>query len=131
MAYKQEQCNPAKTYGIQTRAIYSCQDLWCTNKSNIFLPRLMAYKQKQYIPAKTYGVQTRAMYSRQDLRHTNNSNIFLLFVHHKSWYNVVILGRCSLFPAKVGLRTYQHHCCSLPWRQTDFLCCKEMTETKV
>jgi len=41
---------------------------------------------------------------------TNNSNIFLLFVRHKSWYNVVSLGRCSLFPSRVGLRTYQHPC---------------------
>ena len=61
MAYKQEQCNPAKTYGIQTTAIYSCQNLRLTNNSNIFLPRLMAYKQEQSIPAKTYGVQARAM----------------------------------------------------------------------
>jgi len=61
MVYKQEQRIPTKTYGVQTTAIYSCQDLWRTNNSNIFLPRLMAYKQKQYIPAKTYGVQTRAM----------------------------------------------------------------------
>jgi len=76
MAYKQQQYIPAKThgvqtraiycaktYGVQTRAIYSCQDLWCTNNSNIFLPRLMVYKQQQYIPAKTYGVKTTAIYS--------------------------------------------------------------------
>jgi len=59
MAYKQEQCIPAKTYGVQTTAIYSCQDLWHTNKTNVFLPGLMTHKQEQYIPAKTYGVQTR------------------------------------------------------------------------
>jgi len=35
-------------------------------------------------------------------------NTFLLFVCHKSWCNVVSLGRCSLFPSRVGLRTYQH-----------------------
>ena len=34
----------------------------------------------------------------------------LLFVRHKSWYCVVSLGRCSLFPTRVGLRTYQHPC---------------------
>ena len=39
----------------------------------------------------------------QDLWRTNNRNIFLL-----SWYSVVSLGRCSLFPSRVGLRTYQH-----------------------
>ena len=44
----------------------------------------------------------------QDLRRTNNSNIFMLFVRRKSWYSVVSLGRCSLFPSRVGLRTYQH-----------------------
>jgi len=33
-----------------------------------------------------------------------------LFVRHKSWYIVVSLGRCSLFPSRVGLRTYQHPC---------------------
>ena len=43
MAYKQQQYIPAKTYCVQTTAIYSCQDL-------------MAYKQQQYIPAKTYGI---------------------------------------------------------------------------
>ena len=42
----------------------------------------------------TYGVQT--------------TEIFLLFVHHKSWYSVVSLGRCSLFTSRVGLSTYQH-----------------------
>ena len=34
----------------------------------------------------------------------------LLFVCRKSWYSVVSLCRCSLFPSRVGLRTYQH-----PW----------------
>jgi len=47
-------------------------------------------------------------YSDQDLRRTNNSNILLLFVRRKSWYSVVSLGRCSLFPSRVGLRIYQH-----------------------
>ena len=46
----------------------------------------------------------------QDLWRTNNRNIFLLFVHHKSWYSVVSLGRCSLFHSRVGLKTYQHPC---------------------
>ena len=32
----------------------------------------------------------------------------LLFVRHKSWYSIVRLGRCSLFPSRAGLRTYQH-----------------------
>ena len=41
---------------------------------------------------KAYGVQTTAIYS------------------YKSWYSVVSLGLCSLFPSKVGLRTYQHPC---------------------
>ena len=44
----------------------------------------------------------------QDLWLKNNSNIFLLFVSHKSWYSVVSLGRCSLFPSRVGLRVYKH-----------------------
>jgi hypothetical protein len=39
---------------------------------------------------------------------TSYSNIFLLFVRHKSWYSVVSLGRCSFFPSRVGLKTYQH-----------------------
>ena len=43
----------------------------------------------------------------QDLWHTNNRNIFLLFVCHKSSYSIVSLGRCSLFPSKVALRTCQ------------------------
>ena len=47
-------------------------------------------------------------YSDQDLWLTNNSNIFLLFVRHKSWYSVVSLGRCSLSPSRVGLKTYQN-----------------------
>jgi len=38
------------------------------------------------------------------------NNIFLLFVCRKSWYSVVSLGRCSFFPSRVGLRTYQHPC---------------------
>jgi hypothetical protein len=33
-----------------------------------------------------------------------------MFVSHKSWYSVVSLGHCSLFPSRVGLRTYQHPC---------------------
>ena len=41
---------------------------------------------------------------------TNNSKIFLLFLRHKPWYSVVSLGRCILFPSRVGLRTYQHPC---------------------
>ena len=53
----------------------------------------MEYKKQEYIP---------------HLWCTNNSNIFLLFVRHKSWYSVVRLARCSLFPSRVGLRTYQH-----------------------
>ena len=44
----------------------------------------------------------------QALRRTNNSDILLLSVRRKSWYSVVSLGRCSLFPSRVGLRTYQH-----------------------
>jgi len=54
-------------------------------------------------------------YSNRDLQHNTktyslqkNSNILLLFVSRTSWYSVVILGRCSLFPSRVGLRTYQH-----------------------
>ena len=52
-------------------------------------------------------------YSDQELQHctktlaTNNRNIFVLFLCHKSWYSVVSLGRCSLFPSRVGLKTYQ------------------------
>jgi len=46
----------------------------------------------------------------RDLWHTNNINILLLFVHHKSRYSVVSLGRCTLFPYRVGLRNYQHPC---------------------
>jgi len=34
----------------------------------------------------------------------------MLFVHHKPWFSVVSVGRCSLFPSRVGLRTYQHPC---------------------
>jgi len=37
-------------------------------------------------------------------------NIVLLFLRHKSWYSVLRLGRCSLFPSRVGLRTYQRPC---------------------
>ena len=44
----------------------------------------------------------------QDLWRTKNRNIFLLFVRRKCWYSVVSLGRCSLFPSRIGLRTYQH-----------------------
>ena len=43
-----------------------------------------------------------------ELRRTNNSNILLLFVRRKSWCSVVSLGRCSLFPSRIGLMTYQH-----------------------
>jgi len=39
---------------------------------------------------------------------TNNSCVLLFFARHKSWYSAVSLGRCSLFPSKVGLRTYQN-----------------------
>ena len=39
---------------------------------------------------------------------TNSVNMFLLFVRRKYWYSVVSLDRCSLFPSRVGLRTYQH-----------------------
>jgi len=46
----------------------------------------------------------------QDLWLTNNRDILLLFVRHKSWYSVVSLGRCSFFPSRVGLRTYQNPC---------------------
>ena len=42
-------------------------------------------------------------YSDQDLWRTG----ILLFVRHKYWYSFVSLGRCSLFPSRVGLRTYQ------------------------
>ena len=53
-------------------------------------------------------------HSDQDLQHytklrrTNNRNIFLLFVSRKSWYSVASFGRCSLFPSRAGLRTFQH-----------------------
>jgi len=50
------------------------------------------YKQQEYIPVVC----------------TNNRNILLLFVRHKSWYSAVSLGRCSVFPSRVGIRTYQH-----------------------
>jgi len=43
-------------------------------------------------------------YSEQDLQHYTN------IYGHKSWYSAVSLGRCSLFPSRVGLRTYQHPC---------------------
>jgi len=33
---------------------------------------------------------------------------YLFAPRFKSWYSVVSLGRCSLFPSRVGLRTYQH-----------------------
>jgi len=47
-------------------------------------------------------------YNDQDLWRTNNRNIFLLFVRHTFWYSIVRLVHCSLFPSRVGLRTYQH-----------------------
>ena len=65
------------------------QDLWHTNNRNIFLLFVCRKSVRLY----------------QDLWHTNNRNIFLLFVCRKSWYSVVWI---SLFPSRVGLRTYQH-----------------------
>ena len=73
---------------------YSDQDLQLYTKTHgikkqeyipVFyaISRLMAYKKQEYIP---------------------------VFVCHKSWYRVVSLGRCSFFPSRVGLRTYQHSC---------------------
>ena len=108
------QATATKTYGVQTKGIYCC-----TNNRNILL-----YKQQEYIAVKTTGiycctnnsnillykqqeyiaVQTTAIYCC-----TNNSNIFLLFVRYMSRYSVS-LGRCSLFPSRVGIRTYQHPC---------------------
>jgi len=54
--------------------------------------------------------QIKCTNSDSQLWRTNNSIIFLLFVRRNSWYCVVILGRCSLFPSRVGLRTYQLPC---------------------
>jgi len=34
----------------------------------------------------------------------------MAYKQHKSWYSVVSVGRCSLFPSRVGLRTYKHPC---------------------
>ena len=43
-------------------------------------------------------------YSNHDLQHYTKT----YGERHKSWYSVVNLGRCSLFPFRVGLRTYQY-----------------------
>ena len=55
-----------------------------------------------FVRYKTYNTIPRLTASKQQ------EHIFLLFVRHKSWYSVVSLRRCSLFPSRVGLRTYQH-----------------------
>ena len=94
------------------------QDLWCTNNSNScclysdVTPHSL--KMSRIIPQKYRGADKslarpwkETSYSDQDLQHYTK---LLLFVHHKSWYSVVSLGRCSLFPSRVGLRTYQHSC---------------------
>jgi len=54
-------------------------------------------------------------YSDQDIQHYTKiygvqTTGILLFVRHKSWYSVVCLGRCSLFPSRVGIKNYQHPC---------------------
>jgi hypothetical protein len=55
-----------------------------------------------------YGLFSNVNKSSVNIFITNNRNILLLFVRRKSWYSVVSLGCCSLFPSRVGLRTYQY-----------------------
>jgi len=57
-------------------------------------------------------------YSDQDLQHYikiygyKQQEYIPVVCSHKSWYSVLSLGRCSWFPSRVGLRTYQHPCTS-------------------
>jgi len=58
---------------------------------------------KQATATKTYNTIPRLMAYKQQ-EHT------AVVCCLKSWYTFVSLGRCNLFPSRVGLRTYQHPC---------------------
>jgi len=55
-------------------------------------------------------------YSYQDLQHTKTCGVQTTEIYScclyaiSPGYSVVSLGRCGLFPSRVGLRTYQHPC---------------------
>ena len=55
-------------------------------------------------------------YSDQNLQHYTKTyglqitGIYSCCLYAVTWYSVVSLGRCGLFPYRVGLRTYQHTC---------------------